>query len=212
MPVFNACRTDQVSYHYDLSISPSDGRVYVAFAERKQILRLKNEEDSFSDYSSGEDDDEDASKLEVFAGTGHRCLPGAADACGDGGPAIDARLDYPKSVAVAPDGTAFVSDGRSVRVISPGGVIDTLLGGGPSSASSGPPSPLPCDPLAVFQASEARLQWPTALALDPLDGSLHVVDDTMVIRQVCHLYEYQKTLIFLIRNTFRYSYTFHIPG
>ena len=57
-----------------------------------------------------------------------RCLPGDSDACGNGGRAVEARLDYPKGVAVAVDGTVFIADGRNIRVVTPQGKIDTLIG------------------------------------------------------------------------------------
>ena len=31
-------------------------------------------------------------------------------------------------------------------------------------------------------ADQAQLQWPTKLALNPLDSTLHIVDDTMVLK------------------------------
>ena len=154
------------------------------------MLRVRNAGDhassdvDSSEYSSKDDDDDDDGRRqnwEVFAGTGRRCLPGDADACGDGRPAAAARLDYPKSVAAAADGTVYVSDGRSVRVVSPDGIIDTLIGSSSSGAASAPPSPLACR--SVFEdARQVRPQWPTKLAIDPLDGALHLVDDTLVLR------------------------------
>lgn len=48
-----------------------------------------------------------AAGLEVFAGTG------AAGSSGDGGPASAARLDGPGGVAVAGDGTVYLSDTRT---------------------------------------------------------------------------------------------------
>jgi hypothetical protein len=37
-----------------------------------------------------------AENYEAVAGTGEHCVPGAADSCGDGGPALQARLIFPK--------------------------------------------------------------------------------------------------------------------
>lgn len=58
----------------------------------------------------------------LIAGTG------AAGSSGDGGPALNAQLNEPAGIAVAPDGTIYFADtlnGR-VRSISPGGTINTI--------------------------------------------------------------------------------------
>jgi hypothetical protein len=49
---------------------------------------------------------------------------------GDGGPATSATLT-PDGVAVAQDGTLYISSGSSIQVVSPGGVLSTLVGNGP---------------------------------------------------------------------------------
>ena len=111
-------------------------------------------------------------------GNGERCIPGDDDVCGDGGPAEKARLSYPKGIAIAVDKTMYISDSRNVRVVSPDGKIDTLIGHhGPQN---GPPRPLKCQ--SVFEARDVQLQWPTKLALNPLDSTLHIVDDTLILR------------------------------
>ncbi len=169
---------EQSSYHYDLAVSPLDQNIYMAVAEKRQVLTIANpDSEDESDFSSEEGE---SSKYDVFAGTGRRCLPGDGDACGDGGPAATARLDYPKSVVAAADGTVYISDGRSVRVVTPAGVIDTLIGARAGAGAAGPPKPLACK--SIFAARDVHPQWPTKLALDPLDGTLHVADDTVVIR------------------------------
>lgn len=156
----------QGSYHYDLKISPLDGRLYITHAERRQILRILDESDSSLD------------NVEVVVGNGLRCIPGDQDDCGDNGPALNARLNYPKGLAIAMDGTMYISDSRNIRVVMPNGNINTLIGhNGPQS---GPPRPLACS--LAFLVQDVQLQWPTKLELNPLDNSLHIVDDTMVLR------------------------------
>lgn len=66
---------------------------------------------------------------------------------GDGGPAIDALINYPVDLALADDGTLFFTDvfNHCVRAIDPGGIIRTVAGqcgvkgaggdGGPATAA-----------------------------------------------------------------------------
>lgn len=116
-----------------------------------------------------------AQNWEVVVGTGERCVPG--DGCGDGGPAEKARLNYPKGIAISTDKSIYISDSRNIRVVNPLGIIQTLIG--TQDRPKGPPRPLPC--LSTFLASQIDLQWPSKLAINPLDGNLHIVDDTMIL-------------------------------
>jgi streptogramin lyase len=47
---------------------------------------------------------------------------------GDGGPVVRAGLDEPAGIAVAVDGTLYVSelDGRRIRRVDPSGTISTI--------------------------------------------------------------------------------------
>lgn len=49
---------------------------------------------------------------------------------GDGGPAVDARLNFPVDLALGDDGTLYFTDVRNhcVRAIDPGGTISTVVG------------------------------------------------------------------------------------
>ncbi len=44
----------------------------------------------------------------------------------------------------------------------------------------GPPKPPECK--RIFISGKIRLQWPTKLAISPLDNTLHIVDEAMVLR------------------------------
>ncbi len=69
--------------------------------------------------------------ITTVAGNGQQCFNGA-DPCGDGGPATQAQLNNPQYVAVAPDGTLYISDTTSGRVrrVGTDGIISTLAGVG----------------------------------------------------------------------------------
>jgi RHS repeat-associated protein len=66
----------------------------------------------------------------TVAGTGS--LLGGMPFGGDGGPATEVQLNNPNGVAVAPDGTLYISDnGHSrVRKVTPDGIIATVAGNG----------------------------------------------------------------------------------
>ena len=70
--------------------------------------------------------------VSVFAGT-------EAGLAGDKGPATKAQLNLPQAVAVAPDGSVYISDSANSRIrrVSPDGVIETVAGSGPGSGEGG---------------------------------------------------------------------------
>ena len=92
----------------------------MAHAERRQVLRVADPDAP----------DDPSDNVRAVAGDGRRCVPGGGggDRCGDGGPAGRARLAYPKGLAIAADETMYIADGRNVRVVTPDGKIDTLVG------------------------------------------------------------------------------------
>ncbi len=85
--------------------------------------------------------------LTVVAGTG---VPGFA---GDHGPAVNAQLNQPSSVAVDPAGNIYIADGYRIREVS-GGIIFTIAGDG-TAGSTGDNGP----------ALQARVH-PVSLATD----------------------------------------------
>lgn len=107
--------------------------------------------------------------IETIAGTG---TPGFS---GDGGPAVQARLREPLSVATAVDGTIFIADtgNHRIRKIGTDGVISTLAGTGVQGlyGDGGP-------------ASSAALDTPTDVSVGR-DGTLYIADTgNRVIRAV----------------------------
>lgn len=94
---------------------------------------------------------------------------------GDGGPAVQAGLNYPRGVAVRADGSVYVADTNNVRVrrVSPEGSIATVAGSGIAgySGDAGP-------------ATLAQLDNPCGLAVGA-GGSLYIADtDSNRIRRV----------------------------
>lgn len=70
--------------------------------------------------------------ITTFAGT-------EAGLAGDGGPANQAQISLPMAVAVAADGSVYISDAGNNRVrrVNPAGMIETVLGFGPGSGTAG---------------------------------------------------------------------------
>jgi sugar lactone lactonase YvrE len=98
--------------------------------------------------------------ITTVAGTGQ------AGFSGDGGPATQARLNFPFSVAIDAAGNLFIAelDGNRVRKVSPEGTISTVAGTGKAgfSGDGGP-------------ATQARLNMPHGLAVDRA-GNLFISD------------------------------------
>jgi NHL repeat-containing protein len=104
--------------------------------------------------------------ITTYAGTGVRGFSG------DGGPATQARLGDGLWLALDGAGNLYLSDGtyQRVRKVSPDGIITTVAGSGPTDsdlpgAFSGDGGP----------ATEARLYYPTGLAVDAT-GNLFIAD------------------------------------
>jgi RHS repeat-associated protein len=81
---------------------------------------------------------------------------------GDGGLATEAAVSSPSDVAVAPDGSLYITTGElKVRRIGPDGIITTVAGGG-TGGDGGP-------------ATEARLYWPTGVVVAS-NGRFYIAD------------------------------------
>ncbi len=85
---------------------------------------------------------------------------------GDGGPAIDARLNAPRAVAVDRFGYVYIAEAgnHTIRRISPSGFISTIAGDGTAGYRGD-----------GGMASSARLREPSALAIND-KGELFVAD------------------------------------
>ncbi len=150
-----------------MALSPVDHVLYLSDPEAHQIIRIKN----MNDFSDPEHN------WEPVIGSGERCLPGDESDCGDGGLARDAKLAYPKGVAISVDNVLYFADATNIRMVDRDGIITTVVGNHQHRTHW---NPMPCEGTLVL--NEVRLRWPTEIAISPLDGALHVIDDHMIVR------------------------------
>ncbi|CAG2169498.1 unnamed protein product, partial [Oppiella nova] len=156
-----------VAYKYHLAVHPIDGKLYFSDPEKHQILRAISI-DKIPDPRNN---------LEVVVGTGVRCLPGDRSACGDGRLARHARLSYPKGLAISSMGEIFVADGTNIRYVDTSGIIHTLIGDHHHKTHW---KPLPCSGSIPLQ--KVALRWPKHLSISPIDNSLYILDNHMVLK------------------------------
>lgn len=98
--------------------------------------------------------------ISTFAGTGEKGY------AGDGGPAVEAQLNFPAGVSVDAAGNLYIADATNMRIrkVDPSGTISTFAGtGGQGFAGDGGP------------AVEAQLNFPYDVAVDGADN-LYIAD------------------------------------
>ena len=147
-------REAQLTAPYGVT-TDSEGNIYIPDTENHRIRKVDTE-----------------GIITTFAGTGEEGYGG------DGGPATEAKLDWPTGVAADDDGNVYIADRNNERVrkVDSEGIITTFAGTGEwgydSDEDGGP-------------AAEALLNWPTGLALDADGNFLYIADEyNNRIRQV----------------------------
>ncbi|KAH8270589.1 hypothetical protein KR018_012078 [Drosophila ironensis] len=157
----------RVSYRYHMALSPLDGTLYVSDPESHQIIRVRDT----NNYSQPE------LNWEAVVGSGERCLPGDEAHCGDGALAKDAKLAYPKGIAISSDNILYFADGTNIRMVDRDGIVSTIIGNHMHKSHW---KPIPCE--GTLKLEEMHLRWPTELAVSPTDNTLHIIDDHMILR------------------------------
>uniref|UniRef100_A0A8C6WUA9 Teneurin-4 n=1 Tax=Neogobius melanostomus TaxID=47308 RepID=A0A8C6WUA9_9GOBI len=154
------------AHKYYLATSPVNGAVYLSDTSSRKVFKVKSLR-VVKDV---------AKNLELVAGTGDQCLPYDDTRCGDGGKGLEASLNNPRGITVDKYGIIFFVDGTMIRRVDQNGIISTLLGFNDLTSAR----PLSCD--AVMDISQVRLEWPTDLAVSPMDNSLYVLDNNVVLQ------------------------------
>jgi len=120
-----------------------DGNIYVILEGTRRVVRI-----------------DPSGKVWAVAGNG------ASGSTGDGGPATQASLKNPTSVAADAAGNVYIADSQAARVrrVGPDGVINTFAGNGQATytGDGGP-------------ADQASLNNPQAITFDP-SGNLLIAD------------------------------------
>ncbi|XP_006815600.1 teneurin-3-like [Saccoglossus kowalevskii] len=155
------------THKYYLAVSPLDNSVYMADSQTRQILKLR--------YLVPPIDVND--NIELIAGTGAQCLPLDNNQCGDGRQAREAKLIGPKGLTISSDGSIYFIDGSVIRMINTDGIISTYMG---SHDTIDSPRPFRCQGTMTFD--EVQLEWPIDIAVNPVDGSLHVLDNNIILK------------------------------
>ncbi|KAI5105208.1 teneurin-2 isoform X2 [Silurus meridionalis] len=168
-PSLNTTRVLELSnnptHKYFLAVDPVTGALFISDTNSRRIYRVRS-------LTGGR---LLADNSEVVAGTGEQCLP-FDERCGDGGKAVEATLMSPKGIAVDKNGMMFFVDATMIRKVDQNGIISTLLGANDLTAVR----PLSCD--ASMDVSQVRLEWPTDLAVNPMDNSLYVLENNVILR------------------------------
>ncbi|OGP87479.1 MAG: hypothetical protein A2156_10700, partial [Deltaproteobacteria bacterium RBG_16_48_10] len=95
---------------------------------------------------------------------------GGGSVLGDGGPAIQAKLNGPRGIKVGPDGSLYIADtgNRRVRKVTPDGTITTVAGNGASCFWT--------DPCGDGGPALQAPVFPMDVAIGP-DGILYIADN-----------------------------------
>uniref|UniRef100_A0A8C2UTF7 Teneurin-1 n=1 Tax=Chinchilla lanigera TaxID=34839 RepID=A0A8C2UTF7_CHILA len=154
------------AHKYYLAMDPVSESLYLSDTNTRKVYRLKSLVET-----------KDLSKnFEVVAGTGDQCLPFDQSHCGDGGRASEASLNSPRGIAVDRHGFIYFVDGTMIRKIDENAMITTVIGSNGLTSTQ----PLSCD--SGMDITQVRLEWPTDLAVNPMDNSLYVLDNNIVLQ------------------------------
>uniref|UniRef100_A0A8C9DE01 Teneurin-1 n=1 Tax=Prolemur simus TaxID=1328070 RepID=A0A8C9DE01_PROSS len=154
------------AHKYYLAMDPVSESLYLSDTNTRKVYKLKSLVET-----------KDPSKnFEVVAGTGDQCLPFDQSHCGDGGRASEASLNSPRGITVDRHGFIYFVDGTMIRRIDENSVITTVIGSNGLTSTQ----PLSCD--SGMDITQVRLEWPTDLAVNPMDNSLYVLDNNIVLQ------------------------------
>ncbi|XP_005995616.1 teneurin-1 [Latimeria chalumnae] len=154
------------AHKYYLAVDPVSEALYLSDTNTRRVYRVKSLTET-----------KDLTKnFEVVAGTGEQCVPFDQSHCGDGGKASEGSLNSPRGIAVDKHGFIYFVDGTMIRKIDENGLIKTVIGSNGLTSTQ----PLSCD--SGMDITQVRLEWPTDLAFNPMDNSLYILDNNIVLQ------------------------------
>ncbi|XP_043910272.1 teneurin-1 isoform X2 [Protopterus annectens] len=154
------------AHKYYLAVDPVTEALYLSDTNTRRVYKVKSLTE-IKDLTRN---------FEVVAGNGDQCLPFDLNNCGEGGKASEASLNSPRGITVDRHGFIYFVDGTMVRKIDENGVITTVIGSNGLTSTQ----PLSCD--SGMDISQVRLEWPTDLAVNPVDNSLYILDNNVVLQ------------------------------
>uniref|UniRef100_A0A8C1LUJ7 Teneurin-2 n=1 Tax=Cyprinus carpio TaxID=7962 RepID=A0A8C1LUJ7_CYPCA len=154
------------SHKYYLAVDPVSGSLFLSDTNSRQIYRVRSLNGARPLLDNAQ----------VVVGTGEQCVPFDEARCGDGGKAVEATLMSPRGVALDKNGLMYFVDATMIRKVDENGIISTLIKTNDLTAVR----PLSCD--SSMDVSQVRLEWPTDLAINPMDNSLYVLENNIILR------------------------------
>lgn len=154
------------AHKYYLAVDPVFESLYMSDTNTRRVYKVK----SLNDVKDL------AKNVDVIAGTGDQCLSFDQSPCGDGGRAAEAPLNSPRGITIDKHGLVYFVDGTMIRKIDEKGMISTVIGLNSLTSAQ----PLSCD--SGMDITQVRLEWPTDLAVNPMDNSLYVLDNNIVLQ------------------------------
>ncbi|XP_028838153.1 teneurin-2 isoform X4 [Denticeps clupeoides] len=154
------------THKYYMAVDPVTKALFLSDTNSRQIYRVRS-------LTGGRQLLDNA---QVVAGTGEQCVPFDEARCGDGGKAVEATLMSPRGIAVDKQGLMYFVDATMIRKVDQNGIISTLIKTNDLTAVR----PLSCD--SSMDVSQVRLEWPTDLAVNPMDNSLYVLENNVILR------------------------------
>lgn len=188
--------TTRVPSKYSLALNSIENKLYMSDIDRAQIYQIKQEQSSQMLDNTSENNNNNSSSsaatsdenlLVTVVGSGVKCqLDSDRSNCGDGQLARLARLIEPKAIAFDLNDRMYIADGPNVRMVNTDNKIYTILGGYGNLASERmrnvhQQQKFPCSgeaiPMHKFVPKD-----PKDLALNPIDETLHILDDNVVYK------------------------------
>ena len=156
-----------VAHRYHLAVNPKTGSLYIADPEGYRIIQVVDTDAPQNIVNN----------WKILIGGRGQCAPGDERMCGDGGPALDAQLIYPKGLAVSAMGAVYFADGTTIRMMNERGIMSTLVSKHEQHREL---LPIPCH--GSTDLKEITLKWPVDMAINPLDDSVYFLDDSLILK------------------------------